>query len=132
MIRGDLTKRIKTSIKTVQGQLGYILTKIDDENQAENILLQLKAVQSMLTKSTFELLDDTYRKALAEKISSVYATCPGNCGQEDAIEKLRILFPEIKPEDVPEKLKEAQRVEDKLKRFLNEKSLDTLQGTVRS
>lgn len=130
MIRGDLTKHIKTSIKTAQGQLEYILTKIDDEDQAENILLQLKAVQSTLTKSTFELLDNAYRKALAEKISSAHANCPGNCGQEDAIEILRILFPEIKPEDVPGKLKEAQRVEDELKRFLNEKSLDTPRGTV--
>ena len=130
MIRGDLTKRIKTSIKTAQGQLGYILTKIDDEDQAENILLQLKAVQSMLTKSTFELLDDAYRKALAEKISSVHVNCPGNCGQEDAIEKLIRLFPEIKPEDVPGKLKEAQDLEDQLKHFLKEKNLDTPQGTV--
>lgn len=130
MIPTDLTKSIKTSIKTAQGQLGYVLSKIDEVDQAENILLQLKAVQSLIMKCTFELLDDAYRKALAEKISSAHANCPGNCGQEDIIENLRLLFPEIKPEDVPGKLKEAQRIEAQLKQFLSEKGLDTPRGKV--
>lgn len=124
MIPHDLTQSIKVSLKTAKGQLGYILGKIDDENQVENILLQLKAVQSMLTKTTFELLDDTYRKALAEKISSAYQSCPGNCGNEETIEKLRTLFPELKLEEVPEKLREARIVEEELKKFLSEQ-LDT-------
>jgi len=124
MIPNDLTQSIKVSLKTATGQLGYILGKIDDENQVENILLQLKAVQSTLTKISFELLDDTYRKALAEKISSAYKNCPGNCGNEETIEKLRTLFPEFKLEEVPEKLREARMVEDDLKKFLSER-LDT-------
>ena len=86
MIPHDLTQSIKVSLKTATGQLGYILSKIDDVDQVENILLQLKAVQSMLTKTTYELLDDTYRKALAERISSAYQSCPGDCGNEETIE----------------------------------------------
>ena len=125
MIPSDLTQGIKVSLKTATGQLGYILNKLDDEDQVENILLQLKAVQSTLTKTTFELLDDTYRKALAEKISSTYQNCPGNCGNEETIERLRKLFPEYKLEEVPEKLQEARMVEEELKKFLSGKSLDT-------
>ncbi|AGA79430.1 MULTISPECIES: metal-sensitive transcriptional regulator [Echinicola] len=124
MIPSDLTQSIKVSLKTATGQLGYILSKIDDEDQVENILLQLKAVQSTLTKTTYELLDDTYRKALAERISSAYQNCPGNCGNEETIEKLRTLFPELKLEEVPEKLREARTVEEELKKFLSER-LDT-------
>ena len=124
MIPHDLTQSIKVSLKTATGQLGYILSKIDDVDQDENILLQLKAVQSMLTKTTYELLDDTYRKALAERISSAYQSCPGDCGNEEAIEKLRTLFPELKLEEVPEKLREARMVEEELKKFLSER-LDT-------
>ena len=124
MIPSDLTQSIKVSLKTATGQLGYILSKIDDEDQVENILLQLKAVQSTLTKTTYELLDDTYRKALAERISSAYQNCPGNCGNEETIEKLRTLFPEFKLEEVPEKLREARTVEEELKKFLSER-LDT-------
>ncbi len=124
MIPHDLTQSIKVSLKTATGQLGYILSKIDDVDQVENILLQLKAVQSMLTKTTYELLDDTYRKALAERISSAYQSCPGDCGNEETIEKLRTLFPELRLEEVPEKLREARMVEEELKKFLSER-LDT-------
>ena len=124
MIPHDLTQSIKVSLKTATGQLGYILSKIDDVDQVENNLLQLKAVQSMLTKTTYELLDDTYRKALAERISSAYQSCPGDCGNEETIEKLRKLFPELKLEEVPKKLREARMVEEELKKFLSER-LDT-------
>jgi len=124
MISSDLTRNIKVSIKTAIGQLNYILKKVDDEQQTENVLLQLKAVQATLSKTTFELLDDTYRKALAEKISSAYQNCPGNCGNEEIIERLRKLFPDFALEEVPEKLKDAQEVEERLKKYL-QKNLDT-------
>lgn len=123
MIPHDLTQSIKVSLKTATGQLGYILSKIDDVDQVENILLQLKAVQSMLAKTAYELLDDAYRKA-AERISSAYQSCPGDCGNEETIEKLRKLFPELKLEEVPKKLREARMVEEELKKFLSER-LDT-------
>lgn len=124
MISSDLTKNTKTAIKTAIGQLNYVLSKVDDEQQTENVLLQLKAVQAILTKTTFELLDDTYRKALAEKISLAYQNCPGNCGNEEIIERLRKLFPDFALEEVPEKLKEAQEIENQLKKYLAN-NLDT-------
>ena len=124
MISKDLTRNIKTSLKTAIGQLGYVEKNID-EGQAENILLQLKAVQAMLSKITFELLDETYRKALAEKIVANYEVCPGNCGNEKTIEQMLNLFPEIALEDIPQKLKEAHLIEQNLKKILLEKNLDT-------
>lgn len=124
MISSDLTKNAKIAIKTSIGQLSYVLGKLDDEQQTENVLLQLKAVKATLNKTTFELLDDAYRKALAEKISSAYQNCPGNCGNEKIIERLRKLFPDFILEEVPEKLKEAQEVELNIKKYLANK-LDT-------
>lgn len=124
MISSDLTKNVKIAIKTSIGQLNYVLGKLDDEQQTENILLQLKAVKATLNKTTFELLDDTYRKALAEKISSAYQNCPGNCGNEKSIERLRKLFPEFNLDEIPEKFKEAQEVEQKIKKYLAN-NLDT-------
>ena len=79
----------------------------------------------MLSKIIFELLDETYRKALAEKIVANYEACPGNCGNETTIEKMLKLFPDIELEDIPQKLKEAQLIEQKLKQILFEKNLDT-------
>ena len=125
MISSDLTRDIKVSIKTAMGQLNYVLEQVDDEQQEGNILLQLKAVRAILDKAIFELLDDVYRKAMAEKISSAHQNCPGNCGDEDNIERLRRLFPEFSLEDVPQKLKEAEGVEIRLKKYLSEKNLDT-------
>jgi len=125
MISTDLTQNIKVSIKTAAGQLNYILKQIDQAQQAENVLLQLKAVQAMLSKITLELLDETYRKALAEKISFAYQNCTGNCGNEVVIEQLRKLFPEIGLESVPGKLKEAEAIEKQLQKILSEKNLET-------
>lgn len=125
MISSDLTRNIKVSIKTAIGQLNYILKKMDDEQQTENVLLQLRAVQAILNKSTFELLDETYRKAMAEKISSAYQNCPGNCGNEQTIERLRQLFPNFSMDEIPQKLKEAQQVDNKLKKYLSQNNLDT-------
>lgn len=125
MISSDLTRNIKVSLKTAVGQLNYILTKLDDEHQTENVLLQLKALQATLAKSTFGLLDETYRKALAEKISFAHQNCPGNCGNEKTIEKLRKLFPDFALEDVPVKLEEARKLEIQLQKFLSERNLDT-------
>ncbi|WP_349352543.1 MULTISPECIES: metal-sensing transcriptional repressor [unclassified Flagellimonas] len=116
MIPPDLTREVKISLKTAMGQLGYILGQIDDEGQAENILLQLKAVKALLDKTTLELLDGTYRKAMAEKIASAHQSCPGDCGNEVAIERLRRLFPDIPLEEVPERLKEAEALDERLKK----------------
>lgn len=125
MIAPDLTKDVKTSLKTIIGQLNYVLKQVDNEQQAENLLLQLNAAQSTLKKAMYILLNDTYRKVLAQKISSAHQHCPGNCGQEENIEKLRQLFPELKLEEITEKLAEAGVLEKKMLNFLSEKNLDT-------
>jgi len=77
MIAKDLTSDIKVSLKTAIGQLDYVVNQFDNLQKAENLLLQLKAVQSTITKTTYRLLDDTYRKALAEKISFSHQNCLG-------------------------------------------------------
>lgn len=118
MIAKDLTRDIKISLKTAMGQLNYVVNQVDNLEQAENLLLQLKAVQATLTKTTVKLLDDTYRKALAEKISFAHQNCPGNCGNEDKIERLRKLFPDIDLENVTQKLKDAQEIENELQKYL--------------
>lgn len=125
MIASDLTRDIKISVKTAIGQLKYILDKVDDENKTESVLLQFKAVQAILNKATFELLDETYRKAMAEKIASAYQNCPGNCGNEQTIERLRQLFPNFSMDEIPQKLKEAQQVDNELKKYLSQNNLDT-------
>lgn len=125
MISPDLTHSVKVSLKTMMGQLGYVAEKLDQEHDPTNLLLQLKAVQATLSKVIVELLDETYRKALAEKISFSWQHCTGTCGYETVIERLRRLFPDIPPEKVPEELKKAITIEQHLRKILAEKNLDT-------
>lgn len=120
MISKDLTKEFKDSIKGLSGHL-LAVGKMVDKEFPDQTLLQLKAVQAGLQKVTLMLLDEVYRKALAEKISFSWQNCPGDCGYEQNIELLRNLFPEIPLESVPEKLKEAARIEAHLRKKILQK-----------
>lgn len=124
MISKDLTKDFKDSIRGLSGHLKAIEKMVDDEFP-DQTLVQLKAVQAGLQRATLMLLDEVYRKALAEKISFSWQNCPGNCGYERNIEQLRNLFPEIQLEEIPQKLKEAAEIERHLKENYLQKSLET-------
>ena len=110
MISKDLTKEFRDSIRGLSGHLLAVEKMVDNE-YPDQTLLQLKAVQAGLQRATLVLLDEVYRKALAEKISFSWQNCPGNCGYEHNIEMLRNIFPEIELEKVPEKLREATKIE---------------------
>jgi CsoR family transcriptional regulator, copper-sensing transcriptional repressor len=124
MISKDLTKDFKDSIRGLSGHLKAVEKMVDDEFP-DQTLLQLKAIQAGLQKVTLTLLDEVYRKALAEKISFSWQNCPGNCGYEQNIEQLRSLFPEIQLEEIPRKLKEATEIENYLKTNFLQKNLET-------
>lgn len=124
MISKDLTKSFKDSIRGLSGHL-HAVEKMVDTEFPDRTLLQLKAVQAGLQKSILMLLDEVYRKALAEKISFSWQNCPGNCGYEQNIKLLRNLFPEISLENVPEKLREAAEIEDYLRKKISQSNLET-------
>ncbi len=125
MITPDLTRTLKNDLKIAIGQLGYVLKQIDDENQAQNILIQLKAVEAIVKKVATGLLDETYRKSIAENISSAHQKCPGNCGNEVEIIQLLKSFPYLQTEEIPEKLKKAEEIKNSTAAFLSSKNLDT-------
>ncbi len=124
MIAKDLTKEFKDSIRGLTGHLLAVERMVDKEFP-DQTLMQLKAVQAGLQKATLMLLNEVYRKALAEKISFSWQNCPGNCGYEQNIEQLRNLFPEIHLEEIPEKLKEAVKIESHLRKIISKKDLET-------
>lgn len=123
MIAGDLSKEFRDSIRGLSGHLRGIEKMVNTEFP-DQTLLQLKAVQAGLQKATLMLLDEVYRKALAEKISFSWQNCPGNCGYEKSIDMLRSLFPDIKLDEIPEKLKEAAKIEDHLKKIISQNNLE--------
>lgn len=85
----------------------------------EKILIQFKAVQKGLDKAHFLLLDETYRKTLAEKISETVEACPGNCGNEDRIEFIRKQFPDLELDALTARMQEIAE----LHKRINEKEI---------
>lgn len=125
MISTDLLAEFKPTLATAIGQLQAVLHSVKESSDPEKELLQLKAAQALLSKSVLLLLDDVYRKAMAEKIAFAHHHCTGHCGQESVIERLRQMFPDIPLEEVPHRLKEAEAVEQFMRKILSEKNLET-------
>ena len=93
---------------------------LDEDTDPDKILIQFKAAQKGLDKAYFLLLDVTYRKALAIKISETVEACPGDCGNEDRIEFIRKQFPDLELDTLTSQMKEI----DALRKRIDGNDLD--------
>ena len=114
MIPKDLSRDIKTRLQSINGQIGGLIKMLDEEVDPDKILLQFKAAQKGLDKAHFLLLDETYRKALAIKISETVEACPGDCGNEDRIEFIRKQFPNLELDTLTSQMKEIDALRNRL------------------
>lgn len=71
----DLSKDIKIRLQSINGQIQGLIKRLDEDTNPEKILIQFKAAQKGLDMAHFLLLDETYRKALAIKISEIVDAC---------------------------------------------------------
>ncbi len=117
MLRDDLTKDIRDRLASIKGQVEGISKMLHDGKEPEQILVQFKAAQKGLDKAHYLLLDEVYRKTLALKIVESAEACPGNCGNEDKIEYLRKQFPNLKLEELTEKMSEIVKIKERLDEF---------------
>jgi len=117
----DLVLDIKTRLKTLSGQINGIVKMFDEGKDPEQINIQFKSIDKAVQKAHYLLLDEVYRKALAIGIVNAVDSCPGNCGNEDKIEYLKNEFPNIKLNDLTNKLKEIQTIENRLKDYSEKK-----------
>jgi len=120
MIPRDLSKDIKTRLQSINGQINGLIKMLDQDTDPDKILIQFKAAQKGLDKANFLLLDETYRKALAIKISETVEACPGDCGNEDRIEFIRKQFPNLELDTLTSQIKEI----DALKKRIDSNDLD--------
>ena len=120
MIPRDLSKDIKTRLQSINGQINGLIKMLDEDTDPEKILIQFKAAQKGLDKAHFLLLDETYRKALAIKISETVEACPGNCGNEDRIEFIRKQFPNLELDTLTQQMKEI----DVLRKSIENSNVD--------
>lgn len=113
----NLTKDIKTRLRSIEGQVRGLIRMLDEDKRPDQVLIQFKAVQKALDKTHFLLLDEVYRKALAIKIVETIDACPGNCGQEDRIEFIRQQFPDLALEDLSKKMAEIMELKKRIEQF---------------
>ncbi|MBF9252155.1 metal-sensitive transcriptional regulator [Pontibacter sp. 172403-2] len=116
MLQKDLVRDVKTRLNTIKGQLDGIIKMIDNDRDPEQILLQFKATGKALENAELLLLDEAFRKSLAVKLSETMEACPGDCGQEHTIERLRNQFPHLGLGELTEKMKEIQAVYEQMKK----------------
>lgn len=117
MLHKDLTRDVKNRLNTIKGQIEGIVKMLDEDQDPQQILNQFKAVSRALETAETLLIDETFRKSLAAKISEAVQACPGNCGQEQTIESLRIQFPTLTEHELTEKMKEIQAAYELMKKF---------------
>lgn len=116
----DLTLDIITRLKTLSGQINGVIKMLNEDKDPEQISIQFKSIDKGIQKAHYLLLDEVYRKALAIGIVKAVDSCPGNCGDEDKIGNLKSEFPNLELDELTEKLKEIQAIENRLKQH-NEK-----------
>lgn len=110
MLQKDLIREVKFRLNTIKGQLDGIIKMLDQDKDPEQILLQFKAGKQALASTELLLLDETFRKSLAVKLAETMEACPGNCGQEDAIERLKKQFPDLALNELAKKMKEIEEI----------------------
>lgn len=120
MLHKDLTRDVKSRLNTIKGQVEGIVKMLNEDKDPEQILNQFKAVSKALEITRNLLIDETFRKSLAAKISEAVQACPGNCGQEQTIESLRTGFPSLTEEELTQKMKEIQSAYELMNKFKNE------------
>ena len=116
MLQKDLIRDIKTRMNSIKGQLDGIGRMLDNDQNPEKILIQFKAARKALESAEFLLLDETFRKSLAIKLSETMEACSGDCGQENTIEMLRKQFPHLSLDELTKKMEEVQAVYEQMKK----------------
>jgi DNA-binding FrmR family transcriptional regulator len=121
MLPKDLTRDIKTRLKSISGQIDGIVKMLDEERSPKDILLQFRSVKSGIHKAEQLLLDEVFRKTLAIQIVKTLDFCPGDCGNEERLEAFRQQFPDLKLEELAEKMEEINQLNQWLQEYLKER-----------
>lgn len=118
MLPKDLTRDVKARLKSISGQIEGIVKMLDEERSPKDILLQFRSVKSGTQKAEQLLLDEVFRKTLAIQIVKTLEACPGDCGNEERLETFRKKFPNLKLEELAEKMEEVNALNQWLQEYL--------------
>ncbi len=110
MFPEDLRYSVQKRLRSLKGQVQGIEGMLEEDRDPERILEQFRAAREGLANAEKELLDELYRKALAQKIVEANEACPGDCGNEEVIRSLRERFPKMSEAELLESLKGVEDI----------------------
>lgn len=122
MLPKELTNDLRKRLSFIKGQIEGISKMLDDESDADQILVQFKAADQALQNAHFLLLDEVFRKSLALQLVEVLNACPGSCQDAEKIEYLQKQFPRLQADELTSKMKEINEISERLARYNDEKS----------
>ncbi len=114
MLPHELTGNLIKRLNSVKGQIEGIVKMLDDDREADQIIMQFKAADQALQKAHYMVLDEVFRKSLALKLVNVMNACPGNCQDADKIEFLKNQFPNLELDELSGKMKEINNITERL------------------
>lgn len=114
MLPHELTGNLIQRLNSVKGQIEGIVKMLNDDREADQIILQFKAADQALQKAHYMVLDEVFRKSLALKLVNVMNACPGNCQDADKIEFLKNQFPNLELDELSGKMKEINNISERL------------------
>lgn len=112
MLSNEEKKVLKHQLHSIQGQVTAIDKMIDEDRDAEEIYIQFKAVEGIVDKALYGILDDLFRKNFAEALVKTLEACPGDCPDCD---KLEILKKQFGTMDLKEVFKQLTRLNESQK-----------------
>ncbi len=95
MLKAQHKKSLTKRVRFIAGQLDAILKMIDNDEDSEKILQQLRSVESALQSSVLETFESAHRLQLAEQIVQELEDCPGSCQYCQLVETLKRDFPKL-------------------------------------
>lgn len=107
MLEPESKKEIKKQLNSIAGQLQAIGKMLDDDRDAYDIFIQFKAVEGILNKSVYQVMDDLFRKKLASRMVRILDECYSEeCPHCRNLEEIKKEFSELEMEDILKYLKQ--------------------------
>lgn len=91
---------LKKQLNAIQGQLKAIEKMVEKDRDVEEIFIQCKAVEGIIQKAIYGVMDELLRKKFAEVLVKAVNDCPGECPNCDNIEELKKQFANMSLKEV--------------------------------
>ena len=100
MLSRNERKVLKRQLNAMSGQIRSIEKMIIENRDINDIYIQFKAVEGIVNKAVYEILDEVFRKNLAASLVEAMNACPGDCSDCDRLEILKKQFGQMDLKEV--------------------------------